>query len=107
MKTTKTKKNKTPQLARHENREKKTALLRDLMKPRYIFGLGGQPYHFITDLPTALEKLEQGEDFYVYPGGDLAYQVWPGFYQSGGTPYAEIVERLCAIFPPPPEAIGL
>jgi hypothetical protein len=82
-------------------------LLRDLMKPVFIFGQGGQPFQVITELSQALGKLEAGESFYVYPGGDTVYHVNPGFYQDCGIPCGQVRQRLTAVFPSPPEAIGL
>jgi len=98
MKTKKTAKN---------NGQAKTVLVRDLMKSVFIFGFRDQPIQFVTELQAALDRFDTGECFYLYPGGDTLYRVDPLFYQSSGIPQAEVLQRLSALFPPPPEAIGL
>jgi hypothetical protein len=82
-------------------------LVRDLMKSVFLFGFRDQPIEFVTDRQTALAKLDAGERFYLYPGGDTLYCVDLRFYQSCGIPRADVLQRLSALFPPPPEAIGL
>jgi hypothetical protein len=87
--------------------ESKTVLVRDLMKSVFLFGFRDQPIEFVTELGPALDKLSAGENFYVYPGGDTLYCVDLRFYQSCGIPRADVLQRLSALFPPPPEAVGL
>ena len=85
----------------------KTVLLKDLMKTIFVFGQGGGPIQFITDLEAALCKLERGENFYIYPGGETLYHVNQSFYQVSGIPRAQVRQKLATLFPAPPEAVGL
>jgi hypothetical protein len=42
-----------------------TTIVRDLMKPIYIFGRHDAPETFVTQLDVALQKLTAGETFYL------------------------------------------
>ncbi|MBM4424211.1 MAG: hypothetical protein FJ030_12620 [Chloroflexi bacterium] len=90
-------------------RSKKSVLIRDLMKTIYIFGFYNTEAGCVTDLKTALCALKTEHRFYVYPGGEVVYEVSPHFYQAIGLSPRRVARRLKAVFAPPPapEAMGL
>jgi hypothetical protein len=101
MKTTRTKRRR----AAPSQTPGRAILVRDLLRPIYSVGQPtGEP--LVTDLATALKKAA-GESFYLAPGDDRLYHVFPAFYCSSGVPVATVEARLRAVFPPPPEAPGL
>ncbi len=98
---------KSKALAPNQAGAERKVLLRDLMKSIFVFGLGGQPLEYVTDLRDALARFKAGEDFYVYPGGDTLYHVHQSFYRASGIPRAAVRQQLHTVFPAPPEAVGL
>ena len=79
---------------RKEAKDKKTgAIVRDLMKPIYMFGRHDAPDTFVTDLAVALTKLDAGESFYLRVG-DKVYHVATQLYRSMGTPKEKVAERM-------------
>ena len=80
-------------------------IVRDLMKPVYIFGRHKPADQHITQLDASLAKLEAGKNFYVR-AGDRVYYVNVGFYRASGIP-GEQVANLLRMLLPPPEAAWL
>jgi hypothetical protein len=73
-----------------------TAIVRDLMKPIYMFGQHDAPETFVTQLDVALQKLDAGETFYLR-AGDKVYHIATTFYRSMGMTMEPVKERMRTI----------
>ncbi len=83
---------------RNNDVRRKTVLVRDLMKPVYVFGRLAKPGTCVDDLSAALERLRAGRRFYVRAGGGVVYEVSPQMYRSIGIPHTHVARRLKAVF---------
>ena len=81
------------------------ALVRDLMKPIYIFGQHDSPDEFVTEFKEARARLQAGENFYMH-AGDRVYYANVAFYRASSIPQDQVMLRLLDLLSPP-EAMGL
>ncbi|HKZ82136.1 MAG TPA: hypothetical protein VJ793_00590 [Anaerolineae bacterium] len=78
-------------------------IVRDLMKPVYIFGRHEPADQHITQLDAALAKLKAGKNFYVR-ASDRVYYVNVGFYCTNGIPVEQVANLLRMLLQPPEAA---
>lgn len=93
MKTIRTKPT-TSKARRTRPKQKPSPLLvRDLMKPIYLFGQHAPAHEWIVDCKRAREKIAARENFYLRVGDHL-YFVNILAYSAFGIPRKRIVERI-------------